>query len=186
MAAWRLHLLKEASCRDSFSLWEGRPERKEKPRTAERRRGGKKNRAGAQGSNRERPGEEPGRDCAVKQSQHVQKEGADDGIGLLLRYRRDAELTKWFLKATSTQTNVCQDTTILLSQELPPSRNVWDAAKGNEMSTFAAGANGHHSSQPFGVASVDGTGEGKCSAWEPSGEQNLLLLFGGRKLWQRL
>lgn len=122
----------------------------------------------------------------LSQSQHVQKEGADGGTRLLPCPWRDAEPTKWFLKATSTRTNVCQDNTVLPSQELLPSRNVWDAAKVNEMSAFAASANGHHGPQPFGVASAEGTREGKCSAWKPSGEQNLLLLFGGRKLWQRL
>jgi len=63
---------------------------------------------------------------------------------------------------------------------------LWDAAKRNEMSTSAAGANCHHGPQPAGVVSADGTRKSDCSAWEPSGEQNLLLLFSSRKLWQRL
>lgn len=66
---------------------------------------------------------------SLLQTQHVQKEGADAGTRLLPRSRRDAELTKWFPKATSTRTNVCQENTILPSQELLPSRNAVGCCK---------------------------------------------------------
>lgn len=58
----------------------------------------------------------------LSQTQHVQKEGADGGTRLLPCPWRDAESTKWFLKATSTRTNVCQDNTVLPRQKLLPSR----------------------------------------------------------------
>lgn len=59
MATRGLQLLQEATHWDSFSLVEERPESRE-PRMAGREQGGKENRAGAQGEEREKPGEEPG------------------------------------------------------------------------------------------------------------------------------
>lgn len=52
----------------SGRLWPcgGKTREQREPRVAERRRGGKKNGAGAQGRKREKPGEEPERGCVVK------------------------------------------------------------------------------------------------------------------------
>lgn len=55
---------------------------------------------------------------------------AHGGTRLLPRSRRDAEPTKRFLKVTSTRANVCQDNTVLASQELLPSRNAVGCCKG--------------------------------------------------------
>lgn len=65
-----------------------------------------------------------------------------------------SEPTTWFLKATSIQTTVSEDSTVLPSQELLLIRNAVGAAKGNDTSTCDTGASCHHGPQPLGAFSL--------------------------------